>query len=87
MTTFNVQSSGTTICVFNQVPHEHEAGRTSDAVWMLWKKEKFLALSKFEPQFLGHPGHSPAATVTDLSQLPSSLFATQHTAQPFMNSK
>jgi hypothetical protein len=70
-----------------QVPHEHEARRTSNAAWMLWKKEKFLTLPEFEPQFLGHPAHSPAATVTDLSQLPSILFVTQYTAQPFMNSK
>ena len=30
-------------------------------------------LLEFEPQFLGHAAHSPAATMTDLSQLPSSL--------------
>ena len=48
---------------------------------------KFLALPEFEPQFLGQPAHSPAATITDLSHLPLGLFVTLRIAQPFMNSK
>ena len=69
-----------------QVPHELEAGRTSEAPSMLWTPQKFVPMPEFEPQFLGHAAHSPDATMTDLSHLPSSL-VTQCTAQPFMNSK
>jgi len=31
------------------VPHEHEAGRTSDTAWMFWKYKKFVPLQEFEP--------------------------------------
>jgi hypothetical protein len=34
---------------------------------------KNLFPSEFEPQFFGHAAQSPDATMTDLSQLPSSL--------------
>jgi len=40
---------------------------------MLWTLKKFIPLPEFEPQFLGHAAHSPDATMTDLSRLPSSL--------------
>jgi hypothetical protein len=53
---------------------------------MLWTPQKFVPLPEFEPQLLGHAAHTPDATVTDLSHLPSSL-VNQCTTQPFMNSK
>jgi len=46
---------------------------TSEAPSMLWTLQKFIPLPEFEPQFLGHAAHSPDATMTDLSRLPSSL--------------
>jgi len=61
-----------------QVPHELEAGRTSEAPSMLWTPQKFVPLPEFEPQFFGHAAHSPA---------PFKSAVTQCTAQPFMNSK
>jgi len=40
---------------------------------MLWKPQKFVPLLEFEPQFFGHAACSSGATVTELTQLPSSL--------------
>jgi len=56
------------------VPHEHEAGRTSDTAWMFWRPKKFVPLPEFEPQFLGHAAHSPNGTMPN----PSILCVTQH---------
>ena len=46
---------------------------TSDKAPMLWTPQNLFPLPEFEPKVLGHAASSTAATMTDLSQLPSSL--------------
>jgi hypothetical protein len=45
----------------------------SEAMWTLHRPQRFVPLSQYNPQFFGHSAHRPAATMTDLSQLPLSL--------------
>ena len=60
-------------CTTN-MPHEHEAGRTSDTAWMFWRPHKVVPLPEFDPRFVGRAAHSPNTTMPN----PSSLCVNQH---------
>jgi hypothetical protein len=77
----------TTPATSPQVPHELEAGRTSGATSMLWTWQNLFPCQNLNHS-LGHAAHSPDATMTDLSQLPSSLMLPniQHSSSWIANS-
>jgi hypothetical protein len=40
------------------LPFEEEAVWAPELFWVLWRREKWLALPKMEHEFLGHQAHS-----------------------------
>lgn len=51
------------------VPIEQGAMSAPEPVWMLWRREKYLALAGIRTQFLSCPVHSMVAILTELHWL------------------